>query len=169
MKRQKFLAAALLMVTILCSSVAIAAQDVAVVNMREVIEESKQMIAMRQDMQEKFGKKHDALVAKGKKLSEKLAKHEKNKPVLSAQNAKKASAALQKEQQDLAQEERLFQQDVYAKQEESMKKLVDMVKTAAATVAKRDGFSLVLQTTDALFVQDKLDITKSVKDLIEKS
>ena len=86
-----------------------------------------------------------------------------------------ASATFNKKKQELdkklvthSEKERSFQEEVMKLQDQSMKKLYSLVKDATKTVAKKNGFDIVLQG-EALYVTPQYDITKDVKSAVESS
>lgn len=143
--------------------------NIAVIDMKNVVENSKQMSTMKEKLQAKFSPKHDELVNEGKALAKKFEDFEKEKPVLSQKKAKELEANLQKEQQELVAKESKFRQELYAEQENAMKTIVNSVKKASEKVAKKKGFAMVIDSGSTTFVQDKYNITKEVSKIVDKA
>tara|TARA_B100001989_G_C24522847_1_gene456873 strand:- start:271 stop:786 length:516 start_codon:yes stop_codon:yes gene_type:complete len=141
---------------------------VAVVDVRSVVEGSKHFTGMQADMQKKLGPKHEELVLAQKNLSKQQEELDKSKQVMAAATYNKKKQELDKKFTAHAEKERAFQEEVMKLQDQSMKKLYGLVKDATKTVAKKQGFNIVLQG-EALYVTDQYDITKEVKRAVENS
>ena len=166
---KRLLSTGILLVSTLYTLSAFAEFNIAVIDMKNVVENSKQMTSMKDKLQAKFSPKHDELVNEGKALAKKFEDFEKEKPVLSQKKAKEMETSLQKEQQELVAKESKFRQDLYAEQESSMKAIVNSVKQASENIAKKKGFAMVIDSSSTTFVQDKYNITKEVSKLLDKS
>lgn len=140
--------------------------NVAVVDMRSVVEGSKHFAQMQADMQKSLGKKHEELMASRNELTKEQDALKKQKAVMAAATFKKKQDALDAKQKTLAEKERSFQEEVMKTQDESMKKLYSAVKTATEKIAKKNGFELVIQG-EPLYVTAKYDITSAVKKELE--
>lgn len=159
--------ASLVMVASLSVNAA-AGGNVAVVDIRSVVEGSKHFDAMQKSMQKKLGDKHQELIIQQKKLAEEQSALEKSKAVTASATYSKKQADLEKKQEKLAESERAFQEQVMKLQDESMKKLYNLVKSASTKIATAKGFEIVLQA-EPLYVKSQYDITKEVKTAVENS
>ena len=85
---KRLLTTGILLVSTLFTLSAFAEFNIAVIDMKDVVENSKQMTNMKDKLQAKFSPKHDELVNEGKALAKKFEDFEKEKPVLSQKKAK---------------------------------------------------------------------------------
>ena len=142
--------------------------SVAVVNFGAVLEGSKHVEAVQKSMQKKLGDKQQELILQHQTLAKEQNDLEKSKAVTSTASYNKKQAALEEKQKALSKKERDFQEVAIKTQEESMKKLFDLVKSASAKIAANKGIDLVLNA-EALFAKGQYDITKEVRAEVEKS
>lgn len=142
--------------------------NIAVIDMKVLVEKSSQMKKMKDQLQAKFAPRHDELVNQNKALAKKFEDFEREKAVLSQKKSNEVQTNLQKEQQELVSKEAKFRQELYTSQEAAMKKIVDSVKAASEKVAKSKGFVMVIDAGSTTYVQEKYDITNEVSKIVEK-
>lgn len=165
---KRFLLPSVLLLSSLVATSAFAEFNIAVINMGKLLQESTQMETMQEQLQAKFGPRHDELVNKRKAIKKEFEKFEKEKPVLSQKKAAEAEKKLQEQQQEIITEESKFGQEVNAEKEKAMKKFYDTVVSASETVAKKKGYAMVIDSSGIAFVQDKYEITSDVAKLLQK-
>ena len=142
--------------------------NVAVVDVRSVVEGSKHFTQMQTSMQKKLGARHEELVLARKDLTKQQEELKKSKQVMATATFKKKQAEIDKNQKQLAEKEGAFQEEVMKLQDQSMKKLYALVKESTKKIAQKQGFEIVLQG-EALYAAGNYDITKEVKKTVEDS
>ena len=166
MKMGKMKSAMIACAALLSGVGAYASNNIAYVDMRNVIEGSKHFAQMQNDMQKKLGAKHEELVLAQKNFTTEQESLEKQKTVMASSTYKKKQGQLQEKKMKLAEQERAFQEEAMKMQDESMKKLYAAVKDATKEVAKKKGFDVVLQG-EPLYIASNNDITAPVKKIVE--
>lgn len=142
--------------------------NIAVVNVQQVFQQSPKIAELNKKLQNQFKPRQDKLVAAQKTLQDELDKFKKESPTM----AQKDKDALQKkivdDQSNLAKEASAFQQDLSKEQSKIMKGVLADLNEIISGIAKKDGYTMVLDSQAVIFATDSSDITKEVSKDFDK-
>ncbi|HEU0197353.1 MAG TPA: OmpH family outer membrane protein [Nevskiaceae bacterium] len=133
---------------------------IAVVDSGELVQNSPQYATAQAQMKSEFEKRHDALEGKEKKLAQDIQTFQKNADVMTPDDRVKKQNELMTRRNDLKFQESKFQRDFQTRDQQLTKNLMDSIKKVITQVAKKDGYSLVLQ--DPVYAVPSMDITQQV-------
>lgn len=110
-----------------------------------------------------FKAKQDALTALQKKLVEQSDKYNRDAAVMSEDDKKKMQASFAKDQADFQRMSGDLNKARGDRGNQELEKLLAQVKTASADIAKKMGYTAVLQRAAAIYISDETaDITEQV-------
>lgn len=108
---------------------------------------------------------------KAQKFQDDVQDYQQKQAMLSAEKKKSMEAELGQRQQELSQYRDQKTQELQKKQVELSKPLQERILDAISTVAKKEGFTLVLDKSNianvVLYADDALDITFKVLDFLK--
>lgn len=123
-----------------------------------------QLSKLREAAESEFAQKYQ-------KLQDDYQDYDQKKAMLTAEKKKSLEADLTQKQQELQQFNQLKTQELQKKQVELSKPLFDKVLEAIEVVAKKEGYTLVLDksnvTNTVLYADGSLDITFKVLDYLK--
>ncbi len=136
--------------------------NVAVVNVQQLFQQSPKIADLNKQLQSKFKARQDKLIAAQKSLQDELDKFKKE----SATMSDKAKTALQNKISDdqaaLSKDASAFQQDLSKEQNKIMKNVLAQLNEIISSLAKKEGYSMVLDAQAVIFAGEGSDITKEV-------
>lgn len=143
---------------------------IAVVNVQQLFQQSPKIADLNKQLQTKFKARQDKLVTLQKSLETEKEKYRKESPTM----AEKDKTALQKkitdDQSALAKEAVAFQKDLNAEQGKVMKNVLSQLNDVISGLAKKNNYSMVLDSQAVIYSADSSDITKQVaKEFDNKS
>lgn len=145
---------------------ALAGDDVGVVNMKKVIQQSSQVKNMSSDLHKQFSSEQKKLKKQQDALSADMQKYQKQKTVLSDKKLKALKSKISEQGMKLRQAQAKFQRDLYAAQSASMKKVMKKVRGVIRSVAKDNDVDLVLPENVVLYSKESKDLTSDVIDAL---
>ncbi|MGL5949476.1 MAG: OmpH family outer membrane protein [Aeromonas sp.] len=148
---------------------ALAETKIAIVDMGAVFQKLPQREAVTAKLKSEFeprAKEIQKLEAEGKTLIEKFKKDE---AFMSAEQKKTTQEKLAKLQMEYNQKRQAFEQDNGRRQAEERNKILTKVEAAINSIAKDQGYDLVLDRQAAPFAASKLDISGQVISAVSKS
>lgn len=143
-------------------AVAAGTTSVGAVDMQSVFKSSSQIKKINTLLKTKFAARQKELLNQRSSLQAKQKKLTKNKPVMSASRYKKAKAKLDKALSAYTQSQVVYQKDVYNAQSAAMSQFTQDMKAVIAKVAKKHHISVVIDSSNALFVAEGSDLTSDV-------
>ena len=142
---------------------------IAVVDMGEVFQKLPQREAVSKKLKGEFEprmRELQKLEQEGQKLVEKFRKDE---AFMSAEQKKQSQEKLAKLQMEFNQKRQAFEQDNGRRQSEERNKILTKVQAAIDSIAKSNGYDLVLERNAAPYAASKLDISGQVISQVSKS
>tara|TARA_B100002051_G_C16661337_1_gene599281 strand:+ start:769 stop:1254 length:486 start_codon:yes stop_codon:yes gene_type:complete len=134
----------------------------ATVDMDTVLKTSPKAASLKADLEKQFGERNKQIAAQAKALQDEFQNYDKNKAILSADKLDKMKKDIQVKGAALQQSKQQFQQDLSARQMQISNQMIDGIKNKIASIAKKDGFDLVLPSAIVLYSGDVSDITPQV-------
>jgi outer membrane protein len=141
---------------------------IGVVNVQQVFQQSPKIAELNKKLQSQFKTRQDKLVSAQKNLQDELETFKKDSPVMN----QKAKDTLQKkivdDQSVLAKDASTFQQDLAKEQSKIMKSVLSDLNGIISSIAKKNNYSMVLDSQAVIFAADNADITKQVSKEFDK-
>lgn len=145
---------------------------IATANSQQILENLPESKGIQAQMQKAKEAAEAEFAGKVQRFQEEAADYDRKKDMMAAEKRKQTEQELQGKQQELQQFNQTKTQELQQKQLELFKPLEDKVLQAIETVAKKEGFSFVLDKANTLsnivlYSDDNLDITFKVLDYLK--
>jgi Skp family chaperone for outer membrane proteins len=144
--------------------------SICVIDMRRLVQESSKGLAIKEHLKKEASRAESSLAGMKSKL-DKLQKEVANQSALLSESAQKKKAReIEDLQREFADALRDAQENLAIKEREAMKDFIKVVDLALAKWAKTHPGSVVLEKDPSfvVYAKDSLDVTESIKALIEK-
>lgn len=151
------------------SSVAMAADKYAVIDIRQVIETSEKSKTITEQLQSEFRGKEESILRIESELKDKQDNLQKNRDIMKAderENLKRDLENLKKEYQRLQFE---FNDALSMRQQEEMQGFMSSLKEVVDRYAKKNHIDLILPSDAALYFQPSFDKTLEIVKLLDAS
>lgn len=143
-------------------SVVAMAENIGVVNMRQIFESSPQVKNINEKLNKEYSPQRDKIVTMGKALQENINKLQKNQAVLDKKSLDDLRSSIAKQEQDLRAQQAQFQQTLFAAQNKAMNDFMNQVTAAVKKVAGEKNLDLVMPNNSLLYAKNSMDITSDV-------
>ena len=160
--------AATLYVALLGVSVSAHAIDIATVDLGKVMSEIPQTKAIKSKLNTEFDsriREMQRMETEGQTLASKLKKDES---FMSAAEKTKSQRRLAELQAEFNVKAQALQEDQRRRYGEEQKKVIEKIKTAVDSIAKSEGYDMVLNRQAVLFTDEKYDISTQVIQQVSK-
>ena len=160
--------AATLSVALLGVSVSAHATDIATVDLGKVMSEIPQTKAIKSKLNTEFDsriREMQRMETEGQTLASKLKKDES---FMSAAEKTKSQRRLAELQAEFNVKAQALQEDQRRRYGEEQKKVIEKIKTAVDSIAKSEGYDMVLNRQAVLFTDEKYDISTQVIQQVSK-
>lgn len=141
---------------------AVAAPTLAVVNVQQLFQSSPKIADLNKQLQAKFKPRQEKLMSAQKSLQDEMEKYKKEAPTMSQKDKDSLQKKITSDQSVLAKDAAAFQQDLNKEQGKVMKGVLAQLNTVIASIAKKNNYSLVLDSQAVIYAADSADITKQV-------
>ncbi len=141
---------------------------IAVVNVQQVFQESPKISDLNKKLQNQFKSRQDELVAQQKTLQDEMDKYKKESPTMSDKDKDKLQKKIVDDQSNLAKKASTFQQDLAKEQGKVMKNVLAQLNDIISSIAKKNGYTLVLDSQAVIYANDSTNITKQVSKEFDK-
>lgn len=135
---------------------------IAVVNVQQLFQGSPKIADLNKQLQNKFKPRQDKLLASQKSLQDELDKFKKESPTMNQKDKDAMQKKISSDQAELTKEATSFQQDLSKEQNKVMKGVLAQLNEIISSVAKKNNYSLVLDSQAVIYSADSVDITKQV-------
>ena len=135
---------------------------IAVVNVQQLFQQSPKIANLNKQLQSKFNARRDKLVSQQKTLQGELDKYKKESATMSQKDKDSLKQKVTDDQANLAKEAAAFQQDLGKEQNAIMKNVLAQLNGIISTIAKKNNYTLVLDSQAVIYSSDSADITKQV-------
>lgn len=155
---------------LVCAPVMAKAADfkVAVVDLRQIMTESKELKAKQEAFQAELKPKIDEAKALDQGFRANVEKLQRNRDVMSEAERTKLEKEVQATQQELMALQNTINQEANTKQQQIMQQFGEKVESIIDKYAKDKKYDMVLIKEAAPFSSEKMDITKDILKLVEK-
>ena len=135
---------------------------VGVVDLQRLVTEYPGTARAEKKLSALFADRKNDLAESEKELASKEQELLKSKSVISSEQFESKRDKYKKQEEDLAQQENQFNNDVQSKRSEMVKKVLDDIKTLSSVVAKNKGVDMVLGSDAVVYAKDTVDLTDDV-------
>ncbi|SRR5579883_498409 len=142
--------------------------NIAVVNVQQVFQQSPKIAELNKKLQSQFKPRQDKLVAAQKDLQDELDKFKKESPTMNQKDRDALQRKIVDDQSSLSKDASAFQQDLAKEQGKIMKSVLAQLNDIISGIAKKDNYSLVLDSQAVIYANDSADITKDVSKEFDK-
>jgi outer membrane protein len=143
------------------SSNALAEGRVAFVDVAEIMERMPEAAAIREEIQDEFGRQERALRESHEELMSLQERYERDSAVMSDADRQELEQEIIQRKQTLQQEQRQLQQRLNQRSEREMRRLQQMIGEAVEAVARAGDYDMVVYD-GVVYASERVDITDAV-------
>lgn len=149
------------------SSAASAQPVVAVVNVQQLFQQSPRIAALNKKLQDQFKPRQDKLVAAQKALQDELDAFKKDAITMNDKQKDKMQKKIASDQSTLSRDANSFQQDLSKEQKRIMSGVLADLNNIISGIAKKNGYTLVLDSQAVVYAANSTDITNDVSKVFD--
>lgn len=138
------------------------AEKVAVVNVQQVLLNSKKVTDANTKLQDQFKPRQEKLAARQKQLQDEMNDFQKKSATMSQKDRDAAEKKLSDEKANFLKDATAFQKEVNEEQNKAMQAILGQLSGVISNLAKKNHYSLVLDSQAVVYSLDAPDITKDV-------
>jgi outer membrane protein len=138
------------------------AAKIAVVNVQQVLLQSAKVAEVNTKLQDQFKPRQEKLAGQQKALQDEFDTFNKNSSTMKAADRDTTEKKLNDEKANFLKEAGAFQKEVNAEQNKAMQSILKQLSGIISDLAKKNGYSLVLDSQAVVYSADATDITKDV-------
>lgn len=135
---------------------------IAVVNVQQIFQQSPKIANLNKGLQGQFKSRQEKLLAAQKSLQDELEKFKKESPTMSLKDKDTMQKKIVDDQASFSKDANEFQQDLGKEQNKIMKNVLGQLNGIISGIAKKNNYSLVLDSQAVVYAADSADITKQV-------
>ena len=144
------------------------AAGVAVIDMQQIFQNSKQVKAINDGLEKQFATQKKSVDDLGKQLQANIDKYKKDQTVMDPKAADALKDTIRDQEQKLQQQQTDLQRQLFEAQNKAMTQFLDKIKGIVKGMAGTQDFDVVLPKNALLYSKDNLDITAKVLDALDK-
>lgn len=157
----------LVAVVAFASTPAFAATKIAYVEVSKLLAESSNVKAVKEKIRKEFAHRDDELVSQQKQLKKLQDKLVKDGSIMSDGEMKRLERDIVSRRRKLKSAQGEFQEDLALRQNEELNKLRKVIAEVIISVAKKDGYDIVLES-GVVWASDSINITNKVLKTLNK-
>lgn len=135
---------------------------VAVVNVQQVLQQSPRVAQLSKKLEGEFKARQTKIGDEQKTLQDSLDQFKKDSPTMSSKDRDAKQKKIEADRSDLVKQVVAYQQDLQKEQNKIMQGILNDLNGIVSTIAKNQGYTLVLDSQAVIFAADGNDITKDV-------
>jgi outer membrane protein len=144
------------------------AGNVAVIDMQQIFQNSKQVKQINEGLDKQFASQKKDLEDLGKQLQANIDKFKKDQSVMDTKTADALKNSIRDQEQKYQQAQTDLQRKQFEAQNKAMTEFLDKIKTIVKGMASSQDVDVVLPKNALLYSKDNLDITSKVLDGLDK-
>jgi outer membrane protein len=149
-------------------SVSSLAAGVAVIDMQQIFQSSKQVKDINDGLEKQFAAQKKDVDTLGKQLQANVDKYKKDQAVMDAKAAEALKNTIRDQEQKLQQQQTDLQRKLFDAQNKAMTQFLDKIKDIVKGMASTQDIDVVLPKNALLYSKDNLDITSKVLAALDK-
>ena len=135
---------------------------VAVVNVQQVLQQSPRVAELSKKLEGEFKTRQTKIGDEQKALQDELDKFKKESPTMSQKDRDATQKKIAADRADLVKQVVAYQQDLQKEQNKIMQGILADLNGIVSSIAKGQGYNLVLDSQAVIYAADGNDITKDV-------
>jgi len=135
---------------------------VAIVNVQQVLQQSPRVTALSKKLEDQFKDRQTKLNDDQQALQSELDKFKKESPTMSQKDRDAMEKKITADRTELVKRVVAYQQDLQKEQNKVMQGILVDLNGVVSSIAKKDQYSLVLDSQAVVFSANGVDITKDV-------
>lgn len=135
---------------------------VAVVNVQQILQQSPRVAALSKKLEGDFKDRQTKIGDEQKALQDELDKFKKESPTMSQKDKDSTQKKITNDRSELVKKVVAYQQDLQKEQNKIMQGILADLNGIVSTIAKSQGYALVMDAQAVIFAADGNDITKDV-------
>ena len=132
------------------------------VNVQQVLMKSSKVSKVNTQLQDQFKARQDKLAAQQKSLQDQVDKVTKESATMSKKDKDAAEKKIADEKANFLKDASAFQKEVSTEQNKAMQTILGQLNGIISSMAKKDGYTLVLDSQAVVYANDATDITADV-------
>ena len=141
---------------------------IAIVNVQQIFQQSPKIANLNKQLQSQFKGRQDKLLAQQKTLQDEVDKFKRESPTMSQKDKDALQKKIVDDQSSLSKDATAFQQDLGKEQNKIMKDVLAELNGIISGIAKKNSYSLVLDSQAVVYSSGSPDITKQVSSEFDK-
>jgi outer membrane protein len=141
---------------------------IAVIDLQKIMKKSSQVAAINSQLEKQFKPKQQNILVSRKTLQEEVEKLNRNSAVMSDSDRTKLQNKIIAERANLQSAEISFQQELNSAQGQETQKFMRKLKEQVTQVAHNGNYTMIMVKQGIPYVDDKLDVTDAVLNMLEK-
>jgi outer membrane protein len=144
------------------------AGGVAVIDMQQIFQNSKQVKQINESLEKQFSSQKQSVESLSKQLQSDIDKYKKDQAVMDTKSANALKDKIRDQQQKLQQQQTDLQRELFEAQNKAMTQFLDKIKGIVKGMASNQEYDVVLPKNALLYSKDNLDITDKVLEDLDK-
>lgn len=136
--------------------------NIAVVNVQQVLQQSPKIADINKKLQDQFKARQQKLLAEQKTLQDEMDKFKQESVTMNQKDKDSKQKKISDDQAALVKQVTAFQQDLNKEQNKQMQTVLGQLNGIISDLAKKNDYSLVLDSQAVIYAKDSSDITKQV-------
>lgn len=149
-------------------SISSLAGGVAVIDMQQIFQNSKQVKEINSNLEKQFAVQKKSVETLSKQLQVNIDKYKKDQTVMDKKSADALKDSIRDQEQKLQQQQTDLQRQLFEAQNKAMTQFLDKIKGLVKGMSSAQDFDVVLPKNALLYAKDNLDITTKVLDALDK-
>ncbi|WMQ74972.1 MAG: Chaperone protein Skp [Sodalis sp.] len=159
---KKWLYAAGLSLALATSTVAQAADKIAVVNISSIFQQSPQRAMVAQQLENEFKGRSTELRSMKRDLQTKMQRLQRDGSAMKASERSSLEKSVMAQRETFSTKAQAFEQDNRRRQTEERNKILSCIQNAVKSVATKEGYDVVIDTNAVAYASNAKDITADV-------
>lgn len=160
-------AAVLLFGNAVMAAPALAQEKIAVLNLRQIVQESDDVKKINEKLKAEFGPREDDLKKSQEKLRDDVNKFRRDNASMNKTDREQLEKKIMDSQQKIQQTAQTLREELTKKQNEQMQKFLQKVEKIVDDIAAQKKYDLILQGEGVVFAKTQMDITNEVMKMLQ--
>lgn len=146
----------------------ILAENIGVVNMRQIFQSSPQIKKINAQLNKQFSPQRNKIVSMGKSLQGDVKKLQRNQSVMDKKSLAKLKNSIADQEQHLRTTQAKFQKTLFTAQNKAMSGFMTKITGVVKAIALKKNLDIVLPKNTVLYAKGSMDITSDVVSALQK-
>ncbi len=151
-----------LFVLSLITSAALAADKVAYISTKTLLEQSPQAVQANKELVEAFGERERALRELALSIQEQEQKFQTDSAIMSAEQKEKAQEEINRGRRQFQFDQQSLREDVAAKRQELLQQVQVVIREAIKDYGQKNGYQFIFTDNSIAYADEAVDITQDI-------